>query len=165
MRYLFFLILSVACFMQCQSNQSSEATQAEDTTTAAAGTENAGQATYPSISSETMKMLWDSCDYIDFIFYHTNFSMSQNQQPAIRTTISGVSTMPAVINAACQAVGRIFFQVDGVNAMEADIYLGPDCFYYVFLENGQYAYANYMTEEGRGFYQNMFNQIQQTTGQ
>ena len=164
MRYLFFLFLSAACLLQCQPSGASEADQSEQETTTAT-TENTGQATYPSISSETMKMLWDSCDYIDYIFYNTNFSMSQNQRPAIQASIAGISTTPALIKPTCQAVGRIFFQVEGVNAMEADIFLGPDCFYYVFLENGQYAYANMMTEEGRGFYANIFNQVQQTTGQ
>ena len=164
MRYLFFLCLSTACLLQCQSNATSEANQAEETATATT-TENTGEAVYPSISTETMRMLWDNCDYIDFVFYNTNFSMSQNQQPAIRTTISGVSTTPALIKPTCQAAGRIFFQVDGANALEADIYLGPDCFYYVFLENGEYAYANFMTEQGRGFYDNIFSQIQQATGQ
>ena len=27
--------------------------------------------------------------------------------------------------------------MDGVNELEADIFLGPNCFYYVFLEDGQ----------------------------
>lgn len=164
-RFLYFLLALSLLFTACQDTSSTVAEQTQTAPAEEAPTAVAPSPQYPSVAEETIKMLWDSCDYIDFVFYATNFSMSQNQQPAIRTTLQGISTLVPTINPTCQPAGRIFFQVDGLNRAEADIYLGQDCLYYVWLENGQYTYANLMTEQGVAFYQNIFAQMQSTGGQ
>lgn len=128
---------------------------ATDNTTAEAPT-----SPYPSISAEKMKYLFDNCDYIDYIFYTTNFSMSQDQKPAIQTTLSGVSTTPARVVSSCKPIGRIFFQVDGQNAAEADIFFGGPCLYYLFLENGTYVAGNQLTQGAMDFYTKIFAQVQ-----
>lgn len=110
--------------------------------------------------------LLQNCDYIDFIFYGTNFSMSQKEPGAIRGTLAQISTTPARVIDTCQPIGRIFFQVDGQNAEEADIFFGGNCLYYIFLENGSYAYGNQMTEQGQSFYTSVFQNVQtQSSGQ
>jgi hypothetical protein len=124
----------------------------------AAAAAEAPTSPYPSISAEKMKYLYDNCDYVDFVFYSTNFSMSQDQKPAIQTTLSGVSTTPARVVASCKPIGRIFFQVDGQNAAEADIFLGGPCLYYLFLEDGNYVAGNQMTQGAMEFYQKVFAQ-------
>lgn len=113
---------------------------------------------YPSITADKMKYLYDNCDYIDFVFYSTNFSMSQDQKPAIQTTLSGVSTTPARVVASCKPIGRIFFQVDGQSAAEADIFFGGPCLYYLFLEDGNYVAGNQLTQGALEFYQKVFAQ-------
>ncbi len=163
MKYFSILLVTIF-FLQCTGNQQTstvkepetiqeEVVPTETTTTPAA------TAAYPSITAEKMRYLWDNCDYVDFIFYETNFSMSQNDQNAIRSTLSGVSTAVADVRASCKPVGRVFFQVDGQNASEADLFFGGECLYYIFLENGTYAYANQLTEGGFNFYKNIFEQV------
>ncbi len=114
---------------------------------------------YPSIAAEKMKYLFDNCDYIDFVFYSTNFSMSQDQKPAIQTTLAGVSTTPARVVASCKPIGRIFFQVDGQGVAEADIFFGGPCLYYLFLEDGKYVAGNQLTQGAMEFYQKIFAQV------
>lgn len=128
-----------------------------DNTTASA---NAGTATYPSIPAEKVKMLWDNCDYVDFVFYYLNFSMSQKVQNSIRQTIAHISTEVPLIDPNCQPIGRLFFQSQGKNISEADIFYSNGCAYFVFYEDGKYAYANKMHPNGTKFYDNIFKQVQ-----
>ncbi|MCB0639854.1 MAG: hypothetical protein KDC54_24695 [Lewinella sp.] len=155
--YPLFVLLLTLLSWQCQPAAPADDEAAETTTEQPAATVQ-GTVEYPSIPASTMRYLADSCDYIDFIFYRANFSMSQSEGGAIRNTLAGVSTQPPVINPNCQATGRIFFQVQGINAVEADFFIENGCAYYIFLEDGQYKYANLMTQQGFGVYQNIINQ-------
>jgi len=163
--YLSFVFLSVVC-LQCKSEGSSlETTKTPTGHWPAAPAAPALAATqYPSVTEAIMKNLYDNCDYIDFVFYNTNFSMSQNQQAAIRSTLGTVSTTPATVLANCQPIGRLFFQIDGKNAEEADLFYGGDCLYYLFFKDGKYAYGNQLTEGGLTFYQKIFANVS-TQGQ
>lgn len=150
----------------CQGGQAEQSTAS--TSTPAAGTESTnanasastGTAIYPSITPEKVKMLWDKCDYVDFVFYYLNFSMSQKVQNSIRQTIAHISSEVPLIDPNCQPIGRLFFQSDGQNISEADIFYGNGCAYYIFYEDGKYAYANKMLPQGTQFYDNIFKQVQ-----
>lgn len=157
------VLLLVFFIWQCEPPANKEknitTTTIQSTPAATAKTE-----TYPSIPFELIKKLWDNCDYVDFVFYYSNFSMSQDAQNSIRGTIQHISKEPAAINPNCKAIGRVFFQIDGQNAAEADIHLAEGCAYYIFYKNGQKVYANKMTEVGLKFYQNIFAQQQGNQG-
>lgn len=154
-------LLFVVTFFQCQSNAAENQDAAAETASVAA---TPAVINYPSITQEKMMYLYENCDYIDFVLYNTNFSMSQGDQAAIRSTLSGVSTEPAKLPSECKPVGRVFFQVDGVNVEEADLFFGGQCLSYVFFEDGKYAYGNQLTPSGLDFYQKIFSQVQ-TQGQ
>lgn len=133
----------------------------------AASTTAAGTALYPSVSLDTLEMLWSQCDYIDFVFYRLNFSVSQNDPNAVKSTIQHIAADVPAINAACKPEGRIFFQVDGRNALEGDIFLGKDCFYYIWYKDGgktPFA-ANSMTQMGVKFFQELFQKALQANPQ
>lgn len=161
------LVITLSFFMMacegCQKGTSSTTDTAVTTPAPAetpAAPATAASATYPSIAGETVKMLWDKCDYIDFVFYYLNFSMSQKVQNSIRATIAQISTAVPEIDPNCQPIGRIFFQAEGVNIMEADIFYSNGCAYYIFYEDGKYAYANQMLPTAEKFYDNIFKQVQ-----
>ncbi|MEL6655742.1 MAG: hypothetical protein AAFY48_16355 [Bacteroidota bacterium] len=153
-------------FLQCETKQQETTGETGEASTAPTTEQNVTPPTttetvtspYPSITQEKMMHLYNNCDYIDFVFYNLKFSMSQNKQDAIRNTLGGVSTTPAKVIASCKPVGRVFFQVDGKNAEEADLFFGNSCLYYLFLENGTYAYGNQLSEGGYSFYQRIFQQ-------
>ena len=117
------------------------------------------QVYYPSIPDSTMQMLWEQCDFIDYIFYDLDFSMSQDQQTDIRNALKHISRATPVTDPACKPVGRIFFQVKGENAAEADIFLDSRCQYYLFYKNGEQAYANALTPQGVQFYEYVFSRV------
>lgn len=114
--------------------------------------------TLPSIPLDTMQMLWEKCDYVDYLFYQLPISMSLNEQTSIRYSLRQVAAEPAPLKPECKPIGRIFFQVKGENAAEADIYFSPGCTYFVFYENGKKTYSNYMTQEGIQYLNNQLMQ-------
>ena len=164
-RFLFFLLGMIVFFSACQQSQNSNSSAEQAQTTPANPPAAATTAAYNSVPLDTLMMLWEKCDYIDFIFYNFNFSMSQNEQASIRTTLRHISDQFPTINPACKPLGRIFYQVDGKNAMEGEFYLGEGCVYFIFFENGKPAYANMMTKDGIDFFRNIFSQMMNSTQQ
>lgn len=168
MKKLILLLFLGAGLWACQGGQADQSTSSSPAATPATeaqpnnadGAATAGEATYPSIPVDKVKMLWDNCDYVDFVFYYLNFSMSQKVQNSIRQTIAHISSDVPKINPNCQPIGRIFFQSDGKNISEADIFYSNGCSYYIFYEDGKYAYANLMLPQGAQFYDNIFKQVQ-----
>ena len=117
------------------------------------------QPVYPAMSLEQQKSLFDNVDYLDFIFHDYPFSMSQSEKPSIQTNISYVGREPVFeIPATCKPIARQFYQIQGEIVIEADVYYGDPCYFYVFYENGKAVYANKMTTNGIGFFGNILNQ-------
>lgn len=121
---------------------------------------------FPSIPIERLKYLYDNATYLDATFYSMPISINQNTLPQIRNTMGTISPAALELRSFCQPIGRIWFQVDGKNVEEADIYYADGCLGYVWMENGQPTYGNRMTEQGVAFYQNIFTSVKtQSTGQ
>ncbi len=130
----------------CQANSSSEDNQdGRDTRQSMPAVQ---PETPGSITVEEMKRIYDSCDYVDVIFYESSVSMSQTDQSGIRRTIQFVSTRPATTNPGCSPIGRISFMIAGNIVTEADIYMGEGCNYFSFLRNGNVYAVNEMTPDG-----------------
>ena len=59
-------------------------------------------------------------------------------------------------------MARKFFQIKGKIEYDVDVYLSEKCSYYVFVDKkNKPIYANYMTDGGKQFYNNI---IKQATG-
>ncbi len=155
-------LLASLTFLSCQ--ESSKKTTPEATTAAPA----TGAPAYPSVSIDTLKMLWEKCDYVDFIFYNLNISVSQNEKPAIQSTLGHIAADVPVINNTCRPEGRIFFQAEGKNVLQGDFYLGQGCVYYIwYKDDGKTPFAaNSLTQTGVTFFQDLFKQaLKQPGGQ
>jgi len=150
------LCLLVSClllFGKCQSDRSDTSTTKENPAVAAAAP------AYPSIPDSTMQYLWQHCDFVDYIFYELDFSVSQDDPDQVRRSLQHVSRAIPKPGDDCRPIGRLFYQVDGENALEADIYFSSDCQYYLFYRDGQPAYANAMTPAGIQFYEYLLTQV------
>lgn len=158
MKHLLFLVFTVCLIGACETEVKPKVEEvvvaAPAPTAVAVATE-----TYPSIPTEDMKMLWDSSDYVDVVFYYEDFSISQKNQGDIRGMLKYISEGTPKINPACQPIGRIFFQIDGRNAAEADIFFAQGCTFFLFYKNGKKAYANGFTESGVNFFNNIFASV------
>ncbi len=164
MKIIQILICAIFCFfLSCESKNNST----ENTTPKSHEDKkiNHKGEQYPSITLDIMRKIFEESDYADFVFYNTNFSMSMDQKPSIQGTIRHISESVPAIDPACKAIGRVFYQIDGENFMEADIFFENDCKYYIFYENKKKKYANQMTEEGINHYNNIFSQLGNPKGQ
>ena len=156
------LILLVSC--QDNSKQTAASSQQETTSTTEEHTTtqaNQGEKLYQSVPLDTLMMLFQQCDYIDYVFYYTNFSVSQSNQPDIQQSLRYISENPPFIKDECKPQGHIFFQVNGDNRLEADLYFQAGCTYYVFYKDGKPAYANELMPSGIQFYNNIFQSVKQ----
>lgn len=150
------LLTSLLC--TCGPSPEKETAAETPVTTAAQGV------FYPSIEMSRLEYLYDNATYMDATFYNLPVSINQNSLPQIRTTLEGIGVDPATIAPSCSPTGHIWFQVEGKNIEEADIYFQQGCVAYVWYENGKPAYSNQMTQAGAGFYQNIINSVKQQTG-
>lgn len=119
----------------------------------------------PSITMDIMKNIFEKSDYADFVFYNTNFSMSMDQKPSIQSTLRHIAETVPNLNPNCKAIGRVFYQIEGENYMEADIFFEEDCKYFVFYVDNKKTYANEMTQDGFNHYTNIFSQLGSPQGQ
>ncbi|TXF84023.1 hypothetical protein FUA23_21340 [Neolewinella aurantiaca] len=151
-------LLFVALFCTCGPSPAKETT-AE--TTAPVAQEGVS---YPVIDIARLEYLFDNATYMDATFYNLPVSINQSSLPQIRSTLGGIGADPATIAPNCSPAGHIWFQVNGKNVEEADIYFQQGCTAYVWYEDGKPAYSNQMTQSGAGFYQNIINSVKQQTG-
>lgn len=152
-------LLLISLFCTCGPSPGKEAA----TETSAVATSQPG-VSYPSIELSRLEYLYDNATYMDATFYNLPVSINQSSLDQIRTTLGGIGVDPATIAANCSPAGHIWFQVNGKNVEEADIYFQEGCVAYVWYESGKPAYSNQMTQAGAGFYQNIINSVQQQTG-
>jgi len=124
-------------------------------TTAPAVTPNA----LPSITLEEMKLLYEKCNYIDFIFYNMDFSMSVQDKNNVQRVVTFVDKTQPSGNLTCKAMGRIVYQSSGETLMEADMHFDKYCRHLVFYKDGKKVAANNMTDQGVAYFNQMFSQV------
>lgn len=154
---LFTLFVAILVFSACQGNSEVENDQA----TVPAQEASSPTVIYPSIPVDTMQMLSEQVDAIDYVFYYLDFSMNQTEPASVRATLASVATEAPAINPSCQPMGSLFFNGQGKELAQAELYFQEDCLYYIWLVNGQRTFANKMTAAGLQFYQRVFAQAQQ----
>ena len=113
----------------------------------------------PMIPNALMQVLIDSTDYVDYLFYDMDFSMSMDNKQGVMYSLAKIGEKPAPLNATCKPIGRIFYQIKGRNAAEADLYFSKGCTYLVFMKENSPVYANSMSEVGKTFLNNQFSAI------
>ncbi len=118
----------------------------------------------PPVPTEKLIELYESCDYIDFIFANLPFSISQEEKASIQQTIRHIDqNPPTAIDPNCPYFAQQIFQVDGEIFMDAKIFFQDGCTYYLFYEDGKAIYSASFTNEGIKFYNNIIAQAKQTS--
>ena len=120
---------------------------------------------YPSMPFERLKYIFEHATYMDATFYDLPISINQSSPEQIQATIAGVGSLPMNFADGCKPMGHIWFQVNGKNVEEADIYFAQTCAGYVWYDGGKPAYSNALTEQGANFYLNILQSVQQNAGQ
>ena len=154
-KYSFATVMLIAFILVgCKEKQAQEPNN--PTTTSEGGT------ILPVMPVQQQSYLFDNVELIDYIFHELPFSLSQSEQPSIQAKIAGIS-QEAVLPNSCKSMARMFFQVKGEIVMEADVYFSPpDCYHYVFIEEGVEIYANKMGPANIQFYNHFLTQMNVT---
>lgn len=155
MRFYLFL-LSILIPIGCNSGRQQGANTAQAPVREQAAPQPAG-VDYPGLPVEKAVEMYNECDYIDVIFYDMPISLSQNERASIQNTIGYISDSPATLFPDCKSVGRFFFQKEGDDMIQADFYFGGKCYAFVFLENGKPKYGNKLTDQGKAYFEKIFN--------
>ncbi len=151
------LIFIPFLFLSCgQSTGTTGETNSNTSTTPV----SANQATekLPSIGIDLMQKLFDQCNYVDYLFYESDFSMSMNNKQSIQQTLSHVSEQVPTLDPNCKSIGRVFYEIDGNTEIEAEIYFSNACQYFVFIKDKKRVYANNITADGVAHFNNIFSQ-------
>ena len=158
------LTLLLIGFLLCTcGSATSDAGQEADARAAAPQT--AGAVNYPSIPLDRLEYVFKESTYMDATFYDLPVSINQSERAQIQSTIGGISKEPMDLYPTCKPMGHIWFQVEGNNVEEADIYFAENCVGYVWYDNGQPTYSNRLTKEGANFYFNIIQSVQNKAGQ
>ena len=156
---IFLLIGSIFDFVGCKeksNNTVATPAAAKPTATQAAA---AAPPSLPSITIDEMRRLFDKCDYIDFIFYNMDFSMSVNDKSNVQRVINFVDKTQPAGNLTCPAMGRLVFQGNGEILLEADMHYDKTCQHFIFYKDGKKTYANNISQQGIQYFQQMFAQV------
>ncbi len=157
MKNLFFLFLLVLLASSCsdEAQAEQEVQKTPEDQQAASQPEDF----YPSFPFDTLKYLWENCDYIDVLYYDLPASMSIADSNSIHHMLSIIAAAPAPRKPNCKPIGRLFFQVDGENKASADLYFSDGCQFFVFMENEKPRWGNLITDRGITYFQNNIGQI------
>ena len=156
MKTFFSTLILATLFLACNnatSNQKEDAPAQEP-----AATQQAVAPSLPGLPIEKLQDLWNRCDFIDIVFYDLPISMSMDEKSSIQALLRQIAADPAPQPPNCKPAGRVSYQVEGENELEADIYFNQGCTYYVFLEDGKPAYANLMMPEGIYYFNSTIQQ-------
>jgi len=121
--FLFFTFFILACGDKGNNTHQT----GDEKASASAKTSQSKVNGLPVVPNELMQQLIDSSDYVDYLFYEMEFSMSMDNKQGIMYSIASIGEKAAEMNAACKPIGRIFFQIKGRNAAEADMYFSKGC--------------------------------------
>jgi hypothetical protein len=138
--FLFLVFIATAC--NTNENKKETKTDSPDT--------SQNQIYLPSISMEELKILWDNCNQVDYIYYDLPISTSLDDQYSIQQGLRHISETPVPLNVKnnCKPLGRIFYKDEGEDLIEAEIYFATGCTFFVFFKEGKPAYSNLMTGDG-----------------
>lgn len=116
-------------------------------------------AEFSGLPLDIKQNLMTNCDYIDYTFYDFNFSMSQSTPVAIKANLALLSDEVQVsIPAECKPIGRKMYHINGEIVMEAELYFGEGCLFYIYKDGHTPLYGNKLSQKGVNFYGNIIQQ-------
>ena len=155
-----FLLLTLLILFSCKENQAGENESAESTQTESAAPAQNQQKTqnFQALPDVIFKQVYFESDYTDVIFENLPFSLSQDNNGAIRQLMNYVDNKPpAFLSGQCPLFAQQVLLKNGEIILEADIFHSEGCYYYAFRHQGN-LYYNAMRDSGIQFYNNLKNQ-------
>ena len=151
------LLWFIASALLCACGDSASSTSEAD---ASGGSQASTSTEVRALPLSTMQRLVDSVDYVDYLFYEYDFSMSMDQGQGIGYAIATIGEQAAIAQPNCKPIGRIFYEIQGSTAASAQLYFSPGCSYLEFLDDqDRVMYINEISPVGKDFLNQQFAQI------
>lgn len=113
------------------------------------------------LSQEVISSLARDADFIDFIFYHMDISVSQNDPASIQQTTGFLTTQGKPADMNCPAIGRLTILSKGKIIREADIHVqGTTCAYFTVIENKKPVGTCLISPAGLKFFDSLISSYQ-----
>ncbi|HEB61832.1 MAG TPA: hypothetical protein ENI82_01655 [Bacteroidetes bacterium] len=159
LKKIYFILFVFTIFAACNSNSNNNSGNETPPPPVATNTPTQNIAMLPKLPKAEADNLWNNCTYVDLVFYNLPFSMSIDNQPGIRSNLIMIANKQISQNPACKSIGRVIYQIDGAIVLEADMFYGEGCNYFVFYKDKKAVYANSMTAEGIQYFTNVMTQV------
>jgi len=115
------------------------------------------------IDPNTMNMMLEKGDHIDYIFNSIPLSMNQDGRAAFYQEMRYVSNQAvAGIPENCKPMARKVYLGAGEIIMESDLYFTNDCAFQIFILDEKPLFGNTLSQEGITFYTNLMRSAQAT---
>jgi hypothetical protein len=109
------------------------------------------------LSENDIEDLATKVDFVDFLFYHMNISVSQNDLASIQLSVHFLTSEPKPASMQCAPIGRVSFQSKGKIIFEADMHYADHCGYFTVIENKTSKGTCLMSPNGVNFLTTMIN--------
>lgn len=158
-RLIIFVLLSML-FFSCKQNSVNKADSNKASVANNKTTKPEGKVfRLPPLPKGLYEDLFKHADYLDVIFEDLDFSLSQDNNAAIRSFLQNINIKRSTeLNTSCVSMGHAVFSKHGDTMIECDIFHSSGCYYFIFnYEGDPPAYSNAMSEVGISFFNNLKN--------
>lgn len=115
------------------------------------------------IDRETMQMLLNNGDHIDYIFTSLPLSMNQDGRNAMMQDMRFVSNKAMTgLPANCTPLARKIYLGNGEILLESDIYFSEGCLFQIYIKDEKPLFGNLLSQEGITFYKNLMLEARQS---
>lgn len=115
------------------------------------------------INRETMELLLNNGDHIDYIFTSIPLSMNQDGRNAMMQDLRFVSNKVMTgVPQSCAPLARKIYLGNGEILMEADIYFSEGCLFQIYIKDEKPLFGNLLSQEGITFYKNLMLEARQS---
>ena len=157
--YLLFSLFLVSCSERKPATV--ETPKAEENNIAAPELKVSSTFDTIGISKEVFQQMLKEGDHIDIIFNDLPFSMNQDGNSALYQDLQHISSRPLKsLETNCSPFARKIYLSKGEIIMEGDLYYGPECYFQVFIKDGQKLYGNYLTPQGVAYIEQLLKQVE-----
>ncbi|GEM_PF-200263 len=112
-----------------------------------------------ALPQETLSLIAETGDYIDYIFHDYPISFSQSEPSAVRQVAGFIDPEPTSMPEGCQPTAIVAFISQGEVLAEADLYFMDGCSHFVFFDdNRNPTYAHPLRQQGKQYYESVLNQ-------
>ena len=152
MRILLYCIFSIS-ILACKSEEKKVMENSAETTAESQPVTEFVENRLTPIGKGIFDTLYNNTTFIDYLWHDLPFSVSQADPAAVKANVTfispnGLSKLPKH----CKSIGRKSYQFNGDIFMDADIYFGDGCAYYIFIQDNKRMWLNQISEDGQKFY-------------